>query len=253
MWQSKDYSHKPQAFPNPSKDRISAQIRHWNGHECPKALRWSSRISRNCQISWCCFLRFINSHQVPKWFWHQTFLNVLTMVWGVACPNRRSSSTEPKPTLGRILYFLRDSWRFGWMMGTNMKIMQLVRAQSLLGHTSPKHCNWQLSSNFWAFWQCAGWFSPHNCENWTSVVEYRLIGYSLYSYHLVSLCSCFFPRLHPRLGGGCRAKEAKPSKSKAPKKDQKEKEETKKPKVSATQIFGVFYHVNVRKHWPRVL
>ena len=73
------------------------------------------------------------------------------------------------------------------------------------------------------------------------------IGYSRYSYYLISLCSCFFPRLHPRLGGGSRAKEAKASKSKAPKKDQKEKEETKKPKVSATQIFGVF-HVNVRKH-----
>ena len=170
MWQSKDYSHKPQAFPNPSKDRISAQIRHWNGHECPKALRWSSRISRNCQISWCCFLRFINSHQVPKWFWHQTFLNVLTMVWGVACPNRRSSSTEPKPMLGRIFFEGLMAVRVNdWYQHENNA--KLVRAQSVLGHTSPKHCNWQLSSNFWAFWQCAGWFSPHYCENWTSVLE----------------------------------------------------------------------------------
>ena len=156
MWQSKDYSHKPQAFPNPSKDRISAQIRHWNGHECPKALRWSSR---NCQISWCCFLRFINSHQVPKWFWHQTFLNLPTMVWGVACPNRRSSNTEPKPTLGGIFFEGPMALRVNdWYQHENNA--KLVRAQSLLGHTSPKHCNWQLSSNFWAFWQCAGIIFP---------------------------------------------------------------------------------------------
>lgn len=186
---------------------------------------------------------------IPKCFWHQTFLNVLTMVWGVACPNRRSSNTEPKPTLGGIFFEGPMALRVNdWYQHENNA--KLVRAQSLLGHTSPKHCNWQLSSNFWAFWQCAGWFSPPNCENWTSVVEYRLFTLLVL---LVSLCSCFFPRLRPRLGGGCRAKEAKPSKSKAPKKDQKEKEETKKPKVSATQIFGVFYHVNVRKHWPRVL
>ena len=99
--------------------------------------------------------------------WHQTFLNVLTMVWGLACPHRRWSNTETKPTLGGIFFEgpmavqVNDCCQHE----NNAK---LVKAQRLPGHTSPKHCNWQLSTQT---------IFPHNCENWTSVVEYRHFSY----------------------------------------------------------------------------